>query len=428
MTLPRALVPLRTAAYRRLVLSLGLSLVANGAWAVTAVWQVVALGGGPAELSLVTGLAAVGTLAATLPGGVLADRVPQRHLLVAVTLLSAVPVAAAGLLSLAGALPLGVLAGVGLLGGVALGLHYPAYSALLPSLLPADQLLAANGLEGALRPVLYQVAGPALAALLVAAVSPGAALLATAAASLAATACVLGLPLLPVARGPGAEPRHPARALLGDLREGLAFLLRTRWLLATLLFGSLMLLATTGPLQVLTPFALRDRAGGGPFEHALVLAGFGVGGALSSLAVASRPLPRRYLTATMALWAAGCVPLIAFGVTTRVEVMVGAAVLAGAGIHGGMVLWGTLLQRRVPPALLGRVSGLDFVVSGALVPVSVALAGPVSEGAGVPPVFLVAGLAPPVLAVLTLVLARLRADEAAHPLGPAEPVLRPQDR
>ncbi|WP_336028831.1 MFS transporter [Geodermatophilus sp. FMUSA9-8] len=416
MTLLRALVPLRTAAYRRLALSLGLSLVANGAWAVTAVWQVVALGGGPAELSLVTGLAAAGTLAATLPGGVLADRVPQRHLLLAVTLLSAVPVGAAGLLSLAGELPLGLLSVVGLLGGVALGLHYPAYSALLPALLPADQLLAANGLEGAMRPVLYQVAGPAMAALLVAAVSPGAALLATAGASLAATTCVLGLPLLPVAREPGAGRRHPARALLGDLREGLAFLVRTRWLLATLLFGSLMLLATTGPLQVLTPFALRDRAGGGPFEHALVLAGFGVGGALASLAVASRPLPRRYLTATMALWAAGCVPLLAFGLATHVGVMVGAAVLAGAGIHGGMVLWGTLLQRRVPPALLGRVSSLDFVVSGALVPVSVALAGPLSEGAGVGPVFLVAGLAPPVLALLTVLLARMPADEAAHPL------------
>ena len=415
MALPRALAPLRTAVYRRLALSLGLSLVANGAWAVTAVWQVVALGGGPAELSLVSGLSAVGTLAATLPGGVLADRVPQRHLLVAVTLLSALPVAAAGVLSLAGALPLALLAVVGLVGGIALGLHYPAYSALVPALLPEEQLLAANGLEGAMRPVLYQVAGPALSALLVAAVSPGAALLATAGASLAATCCVLGLPLLPVARGRTA-PQHPARVLLGDLREGLAHLVRTRWLLATLLFGSLMLLLTTGPLQVLAPFALRDRAGGGPFEHALVLAGFGVGGALSSLVVASRPLPRRYLTATLLLWAAGCVPLLAFGTATRVGVMVAAAVLAGAGIHGGLVIWGTLLQRRVPPALLGRVSSLDFVVSGALVPVSVALAGPLSEAAGGTVVFLVAGLAPPVLAVVTLLAARLPADEAAHPL------------
>ncbi|MGY1734768.1 MFS transporter [Geodermatophilus sp. SYSU D00684] len=412
---PRALAPLRSAAYRRLALSLALSLVANGAWAVTAVWQVVALGGGPAELSLVTGASAVGTLATALPGGVLADRVPQRHLLVAVTLLAAVPVGLAGALSVAGALPLPLLAVAGLLGGAGLGLHYPAYSALVPALLPEEQLLAANGLEGAMRPLLYQVTGPALAGLLVAAASPGAALLATAATSLAATVCVLGLPLLPVHRAADG-PAHPARALLADLHEGLAFLVRTRWLLATLLFGALMLLVTTGPLQVLTPFALRERAGGGPVEHALVLAGSGVGGALSSLVVASRPLPRRYLTTTVLLWAAGCLPLVAFGTATSVPVMVAAAVLVGAGVHGGMTIWGTLLQRRVPPALLGRVSSLDFVVSGALVPVSVALAGPLGEGAGLRAAFLVAGLAPPLLAAVTLLAARLPADERAHPL------------
>ncbi|MBM7807933.1 MFS family permease [Geodermatophilus bullaregiensis] len=418
--MPTALAPLRSPAYRRLALSLGLSLVANGAWAVTAVWQVVALGGGPAELSLVSGLSAAGTLAVALPGGVLADRVPQRHLLLAVTLLSAVPVAAAGVLSLAGALPLPLLAVVGLLGGVALGLHYPAYSALVPALLPEGELLAANGLEGALRPALYQVAGPTAAGLLVAAASPGAALLATATASFGATLCVLGLPVLPVRREAGHG--HPARALLADLREGCGYLLRTRWLLATLLFGSLMLLLTTGPLQVLAPFAIRDRAGGGPVEHALVLAAFGVGGALSSLAVASRPLPRRYLSVMTLLWALGCLPLAVFGTATRVEVMVAAGLVAGAGIHGGMVIWGTLLQRRVPGALLGRVSSLDFVLSGALVPVSVAVAGLLSEGLGLTATFLVAGLAPPVLAVVLLLAARLPADERAHPLDrPAVP-------
>ncbi|PRY51294.1 putative MFS family arabinose efflux permease [Geodermatophilus tzadiensis] len=419
MPLPRALAPLRSPAYRRLAASLALSLVANGSWAVTVVWQVVALGGGPAELSLVGGLSAAGTLGAALPGGVLADRVPQRHLLLAVTLLSAVPVAAVGGLSLAGALPLPLLAVAGLLGGVALGLHYPAYSALVPALLPPEQVLAANGLEGAMRPALYQVAGPAAAGLLVAALSPGAALLATAAASLGATLCVLGLPLLPVRRGVAAG--HPAAALLADLREGLAYLRRTRWLLATLLFASLVLLLTTGPLQVLAPFALRDRAGGGPLQHALVLAAFGVGGALGSLVVASRPLPRRYLTTVVALWALGCLPLAVFGTAERVWPMVAAGVVAGAGIHGGLVVWGTLLQRRVPAALLGRVSSLDFVVSGALVPVSVALAGPLSEGVGLSAAFLAAGLAPPVLAVVVLLVARLPADERASPLDDGAP-------
>jgi MFS family permease len=199
---PRALSPLRHRRYRRLVLALALTLVANGAWAVTVVWQVVALGGGPAEVSLVSALTFGGTLAVALLGGVLADRVPQRHILLAVALLQAVPVTGVAVLSLTDALPLGVLAAVALLGGVGLGLFYPAYSALVPALLPEDRMLAANGLEGVLRPGLSQVAGPALDGLLVAAVSPGAAMLITATAALGAAVCIFGLPTTRAASSP----------------------------------------------------------------------------------------------------------------------------------------------------------------------------------------------------------------------------------
>ena len=59
------------------------------------------------------------------------------------------------------------------------------------------------------------------------------------------------------------------------------------------------------------------------------------------------------------------------------------------------MLWGTLLQRRVPPAMLGRVSSLDFFVSLALMPVSMAIAGPVGETIGIATTFLIAGLVPP---------------------------------
>ena len=82
-----------------------------------------------------------------------------------------------------------------------------------------------------------------------------------------------------------------------------------------------------------------------------------------------------------------------------------------------MVIWGTLLQRRVPPHLLGRVASLDFFVSVSLMPVSMALAGPVSDAIGLRTTFLIAGLAPTVLAVAAIVAARLPHDEVAHPLA-----------
>ncbi|WP_299038400.1 MFS transporter [uncultured Pseudokineococcus sp.] len=421
--LPRALLPLGAPGYRWLAGALVGSLAAAGLWTLAVVWQVIALGGGPAAVSLVSAGFAVGMLATALLGGVLADRVPQRRILLAVAAAELVAMSAAAALSLTGSLEVWHLAGLSALIGVGQGLYYPAYSALLPSLLPADQLLQANGIEGFLRPLLVNAAGPAAAGALVAAASPGAALLAAAVSAAGALVCVVGLPRTPLRRDLAAEAaahgRSPLRAALADVAEGFAYMRRTPWLLWTLLFASVMVLLVIGPLEVLTPFAIRDRAGGGPQDHALVLAAFGVGGAVASLVVASRPMPRRYLTVMILLWGAGCLPLALFGVATAVWVMVVAGAVVGATFQAATVIWGTLLQRRVPPSLLGRVSSLDFFVSLAFMPVSMALAGPASAALGLEPVFLVAGAAPVLLAVVALAAGRLPADELAHPLDGA---------
>jgi len=109
------------------------------------------------------------------------------------------------------------------------------------------------------------------------------------------------------------------------------------------------------------------------------------------------------------------------GFTSSIWVMVVAAFFVGMTFSGAGVIWGTLLQRRVPPAMLGRVSSLDFFVSLALMPVSMAVAGPLGEAVGYGPVFLVAGLVPPVLALVAIFAARMPRDELAHPLDVSAP-------
>lgn len=81
-----------------------------------------------------------------------------------------------------------------------------------------------------------------------------------------------------------------------------------------------------------------------------------------------------------------------------------------------MVIWGTLLQRRVPRHLLGRISSLDFFVSLALMPVSMALAGPVAEVVPIWVIFFVAGLVCPIMAFVALFAARMMSDEIENPL------------
>jgi MFS family permease len=166
---------------------------------------------------------------------------------------------------------------------------------------------------------------------------------------------------------------------------------------------------------------VRDQTGGGASSFALVLGAFGVGGAIGSLVVSSWRLPRRYLTVMILLWGAGAAPLALIGLTTQLWVMAVAAFVVGFTGSAAMVIWGTLLQRRVPPHLLGRVSSLDFFVSLALMPISMAVAGPVGEALGIPMTFVLAGLIPVFLATAAILGWRLPADEIAHPLdAPAE--------
>lgn len=277
--------------------------------------------------------------------------------------------------------------------------------------------MAVNGFEGMVRPTIGQAAGPAVAAVVVGTFSPRAAVAIAAACAGAGLLALVSVPSTAVRREISSDdPTHPVRRALADVVEGFRYMLATPRLLATLVFASLMILVMMGPLEVLIPFLIKDRLGGGPGDHAWVLAAFGIGGAVGSLAMASFPMPRRYLTIMNLLWGVGCLPLVVIGLADRVWMVVASAFVLGALFSAPMVIWGTLLQRRVPPALLGRVASLDFFVSLSLMPVSMALAGPVSEAIGLRPTFLIAGAVPTVVAVVAVVWAKLPQDELAHPL------------
>jgi MFS family permease len=194
-------------------------------------------------------------------------------------------------------------------------------------------------------------------------------------------------------------------------------MMRTPWLLATLVFASLLVLLIMGPMEVLIPFLIKDGLGGGPNDHAMVLVAFGLGGAIASLVAGSLPMPRRYLTSMNLAWGVGCLPLALIGFANQVWVVVVCAFVVGAAFGAPMVIWGTLLQRRVPAHLLGRVSSLDFFVSLSLMPISMALAGPIAELIGLQTTFLIAGAIPGMIAAVAIVWARLPQDELAHPLS-----------
>jgi MFS family permease len=416
-SLPRALTPFRSPGYRKLALALVLSSFASGVWLVALVWEVIRIGGGPGQLSVVSTAAAVGVLLPALLGGVVADRIPQKTILLCVAVVEAGGMALVALLSIGDVTQIWHLATVSFVTGMGMAFYYPAYSAWLPALVAEEDLMAVNGFEGMVRPTIGQAIGPGVAGVVVGAASPGAAFTVAAAASVLGLLALSVVPKTAVRRDLEAlAGGHPVLSALRDMAEGFQYMVRTPWLLATLLFASLMILVMMGPLEVLIPFLIKDKLGGGPGDHALVMAAFGIGGALGSLAMASLKMPRHYLSLMNLMWGVGCLPFVVMGLTSHVWVVVVCAFVLGALFSAPMVIWGTLLQRRVPPDLLGRVASLDFFVSVSLMPVSMALAGPVSDAIGLRTTFLIAGLAPGVFAIVAVLWARLPQDELAHPL------------
>ncbi|CAN5368438.1 tetracycline efflux MFS transporter Tet(V) [soil metagenome] len=424
--LPRALTPFANHQYRILFLAVTMSLFGAGVWIVAIVWQVIALGGTPIELSIVATGSAIGMLAAVLFGGVAADRIPQKRILVAVESTKVLAIGAVAALSMSGSLELWHLTVAAFVLGVCEGFFYPAYSALLPGILAPEDLLAANGMEGVLRPIVMQAAGPAAASVAIAVWSPAAAFVIVGIAQVAAVIGLLFLRATPVRGEFDEQKRHPIVALLADVGGGFVYMFRTPWLLATLLYACLLVLVIMGPIEVLLPFAVKDQVptgvqaifGGGAGAFALVLASFGIGGAVGSFVIASLPLPRRYLTVMILLWVLGPIPLVLIGYTDQLWLMAIAVFAVGFAFSAATVIWGTLLQRRVPAQLLGRVSSLDFFVSLALMPISMAVAGPVGVAIGIPLAFVIAGAVPTVLAVVTILVARLPKDEIENPLDP----------
>ncbi len=418
--LPRVLMPFRHSSYRRLGTAMVLASFASGVWVVALVWEVIRLGGGPTQLSLVTTANAVGVLLPALLGGVVADRVPQKLILIGVAAVELSGMGLVALLSWTDVTELWHLVAISFATGMGMAFYYPAYSAWLPALVPESDLMAVNGFEGMVRPTVGQALGPAVAGAVVGAVSPAAAVSVAALASLGGLLVLLLVPRTPVRRElavqSGRGVLHAVATGWADIREGFSYMVRTPWLLATLLFASVMILMVMGPLEVLIPFVIKDRLGGGAGGHAAVLAAFGLGGALGSLVMGQLRMPRRYLTVMNLMWGVGCLPFLVVGYAGALWQIVAAAFVVGIGFSAPMVIWGTLLQRRVPSHLLGRVASLDFFVSISLMPLSMALAGPVAALIGIKATFTVAAVVPTVAAAVAIVWAKLPADELAHPL------------
>jgi hypothetical protein len=365
---------------------MSVSLIGDGVYFVALAWQVYDLSGSPTALSLV-GLAWTLPLALfVLLGGVVTDRVERRRVMIAADLVRALAVAVIGVLSLSGVIELWHLVVMAALFGTGDAFFGPAFTSIVPQIVPRELLLQANALDQFVRPLGFMLLGPALGGWIVATFGPGEAFVFDAGTFLVSALALAFLSPRPLA------VREEATSLLRDVREGFGFVRARPWLWATLVAAAIFLLAYWGPIDVLVPYRVRNELGGDAGDYGLILAFGGLGSIAAAALVGRRGLPRRHITVMYVSWAIGSLALVGLGVGTAVWQLMGFMFVEGAFFTAGIVIWGTLLQTHVPGELLGRVTSLDWFVSTSLVPISFALTGPVSGAIGVQSTLVLAGV------------------------------------
>ncbi|WP_445151093.1 MFS transporter [Baekduia sp. Peel2402] len=378
--------PLRERDFALLWAGTLVSLLGDGIYLVALPFAVLDLDGSATDLALVGFGWSLGMVGFLLLGGLAADRYDKRHQLLVADVVRLAAVAAIGGLSLGGVLEIWHLLVLGFVFGAGEGLSGPAMSAIVPELVPAEGLVQANALQGSLRPIALRFAGPALGGVAVALFDTGGALILDAVTFGISIACLLAMG----ARVPVHEGEHePLRA---QLREAARFVKTQTWLWATLVMAAVSLLFFLGPLEVLVPIRIDDELGGGASDFGIVLAAAGIGATIGTAALGHFGMPRREISALYGFWGIAGFCLIGYAFAQEVWQLVLFSFAFGLFEGAGNPIWSTLMQVRVPVALRGRVSSLDWLVSVGLTPVSFALTGPLAAAMGPAAVLCMAGL------------------------------------
>jgi MFS family permease len=409
-----ALSSLRPLRSRNFALVWSAALVSNvGSW-----MQTVALGyviTARTHDPLWTGLLAA---AAFLPmgllapvGGALADRLDRRRWLIVTTVAEACFAAVLAVLAAIGHAPPVALVGVAFLGGVAAAVGFPTYQAMLPDLVPRQDLLAAVSLSSA-QFNLGRVIGPALAGVVLV-VGSDAWAFAVNAASFGAVVVALVFVRLPVPNPPTLPVEPIVRRIVAGARVAAA---EPGCRSAIFLIAVVALVGS--PFIGLVPAVAIDGLHRGAGATSALVTGQGIGAVTGALALAplARAWGRRRLlvTALVAFPAA----IVLYGLAPSLVTATLAIVVVGAFYISVLTGLNTVVQLRAPEHARGRVLGLYMMALGTIYPIGLIVQGAIAGAIGIRPVTVASGI------VLTAIMAGLLVFRPGvfHALEDLEPV------
>ncbi|MEV8022381.1 MFS transporter [Streptomyces sp. NPDC086554] len=306
-------------------------------------------------------------------GGVIADRVNNRVLMIGADLVRVVVQGVMAGLFFTGHIVVWQICLLSAVNGICAALFQPGLPTLIPRI-AAD----VQGANGAIRTIesLMTMAGPAVAGALVGLTGPALVFVAYAFTYLASAVC-LALLRLPAADRSVVAKEHSFRS---DLVQGWQEFRSRTWLWGVIVIWMVLMISSWGPMIPL--IATQIVSEHGPRTLGLVNSAMGAGMVVGAI-VAMRVRPVRPLRA-------GSVALLLYwmqpaSVALGLPVPLIAAGLAAAGAANAFwgVMWTTSILTQVPPEVRSRVHAYDVAGSVAMMPVGQALAGPASEIFGV---------------------------------------------
>jgi hypothetical protein len=381
------------------------SLIGDGIFLIALAWQVYEISNTPTALSIVGVTMTVPQIVFLLIGGVVSDRFDRRRVMMAADALRAVSLGALGFLSLTGSLELWHVMVIAATFGAGTAFFGPAFDAIVPQLVPDDELNQANSLDQFIRPAAARMIGPALGGWLIAAWGgrPGAAFLANGLTFLVSIVCVSLMRARPVER-----EDTESEGALREIREGFRFVRSRVWLWGTFLAATLAYLIFWGPSEVLLPFLVKNELGGSAQDLGFILALGGVGAMAAAIVIGNRQMPRRFITFMYGVWTLSTLAVAGYGLARFPWQAMVACFVFNALEGAGTIVWATTKGRLVPARLLGRVSSFDWFISIGLIPVSFALTGPVAAVFGVRLTLVVAGVLGGIVTLAFLFLPGMR--------------------
>ncbi len=354
---------------------------------------VLELTGSAADTGLVIASQTGAQVLALMFGGVVADRLPRRYVMIGadLTAMIALGTMAAALIGEFATVPLLMM--LMALNGVALAFHGPALMGFIPEVVPIEKLQPANALLGTARSGATSL-GAALAGVLVAAFGAGVAVLVNAGTFLASALFIVTIDL-------PRRARPAPSTLIADLRGGFTEFMAHRWLWVIVLQFSLVVAGAHSVYGLIGPAVARESLGGA-MDWGFIAAAMGFGTLAGGVLALRIDVKRPMLVATNCVFLFA-LPALMLASTTWVWLIAMGAFINGIAGQVFGVLWVTTLHRKIPPDVLSRVSAYDNLGSIALAPLGLIGAGLLLERIGSTPTLLIAAaliIVPTALALL----------------------------